>query len=105
MGDRLRRLRLSAGISQGELAQRVDVTQKEISKYEHGHTFPRIDRLETILAALGVTPEGFLGPSDALPYEFSGKVIEVAISLQRLLTTDPAAARQALSVLRVLLKG
>ena len=48
----LRALREAAGLTQEELAQRVDVTQSQLSKLEHREDF-RLSTLRRYVAALG----------------------------------------------------
>ncbi|MCD6462939.1 MAG: helix-turn-helix transcriptional regulator [Thermotogae bacterium] len=53
IGEKLRRLRLSRGLTQEELATRADVTRSFISQLETNKTSPSIETLEKILRALG----------------------------------------------------
>jgi len=58
VGARIRRAREAAGLSQTQLAQRVGVADKQVSRWEHGQQ-PRPGRLEAIADALGVPAESF----------------------------------------------
>jgi transcriptional regulator with XRE-family HTH domain len=54
-GERIRRLRLRAGMSQESLAQRVGVTSRTIWRLENGPNFnPRLETLRALAEALGV---------------------------------------------------
>jgi transcriptional regulator with XRE-family HTH domain len=54
-GERIRRLRLRAGMTQESLAQRVGVTTHTIWRLERGPTFnPRLETLRALAKALGV---------------------------------------------------
>jgi len=53
LGEKLRRLRRSRGLTQEELATRADVTRSFISQLETNKTSPSLDTLEKILRALG----------------------------------------------------
>ncbi len=44
----LKQSRKNLGISQGELAKRLDVVQSTITNYETGIRYPRLDKLEDI---------------------------------------------------------
>lgn len=54
-GERIRRLRLRAGMTQESLAQRVGVTTHTIWRLENSPTFnPRLETLRALAKALGV---------------------------------------------------
>ena len=53
----MRAIREADGMTQEQLAERIGATQKEVSRYEQGLSFPRPERLELIAAAL-VVPIG-----------------------------------------------
>ncbi len=52
IGERLKRLRLSKGLTQEELAERADLTKGFISQVERDKTSPSIETLQQILLAL-----------------------------------------------------
>ena len=54
--DRLRQLRVAAGLTQHELAMRTGTDASTIGKYESGSRTPYVDRLASLASALGVTP-------------------------------------------------
>jgi transcriptional regulator with XRE-family HTH domain len=53
----LRRAREVAGISQEELAERIEVHRTEISLLERGGREPRLGTMVKLAVALGTTPE------------------------------------------------
>ncbi len=53
----LRRAREIAGISQEELAERIEVHRTEISLLERGGREPRLGTMIKLAVALGTTPE------------------------------------------------
>lgn len=60
--DRIRRLRIKRGITQSELADRLNTTKQTISKYEKGIvTNIPSDRIEALAMILETTPEYLLG--------------------------------------------
>lgn len=60
--DRIRQLRESKGLTQEELAKRLNTTKQTISKYEKGIvTNIPSDRIEALAKILGTTPEYILG--------------------------------------------
>ncbi|MGH8910679.1 MAG: helix-turn-helix transcriptional regulator [Egibacteraceae bacterium] len=57
LGDRVRQLRLRAGLSQAELARRIGTTQPAIARLEAGGTSPSIHTLDRVARALGARLE------------------------------------------------
>lgn len=54
-GELIARKRKELGLSQEELAERVHVTDKAISRWETGRGMPGVDSLEPLAVALGLT--------------------------------------------------
>lgn len=52
IGEKLRNLRKSKKLTTQEIANRVNLSQSYISRFENGHAIPDIDLLEKILLAL-----------------------------------------------------
>jgi transcriptional regulator with XRE-family HTH domain len=52
LAERVRALRISGGLSQGELAERMGTTQSAISRLEAGGTSPSIETLDKVGNAL-----------------------------------------------------
>jgi len=59
IGEKLKKLRLSRGLTQEELAERTDLSRSFISQLESDKTSPSIETLEKILAALGTDLKHF----------------------------------------------
>ena len=57
LGERLKVLRIEAGLTQEELAQRIGLKKQNISRYENSHCEPNIRTAKRIADALGVTIE------------------------------------------------
>lgn len=55
--DKLREARLSAGLSQKELAARIGVVTSTVTQYENGRMSPTLQTLNKLAAALGCTAE------------------------------------------------
>lgn len=53
LGNKLRTLRKSRGLTTYELAEKISVSQSYISRFENNHAVPDIMLLEKILNALG----------------------------------------------------
>ncbi len=54
-GTMIRRLREEQGITQLQLAEKLNVSDKSISKWENAHGYPDISLIEPLAAALGVS--------------------------------------------------
>jgi transcriptional regulator with XRE-family HTH domain len=55
VGKNLKRLRMLAGLSQQELAQKIGVTQPRIARWEKGEVMPYAQYLAKLAKALEVT--------------------------------------------------
>lgn len=56
----IKTLREQAGMTQAELAERANVDQSAVSRWEIGNTKPRLRQIPIIAKALGVTVEELL---------------------------------------------
>ena len=54
IGDKIKELRKKAGISQQELADRLETTPQNLSQYETGKRQPKIETIQKMANALGV---------------------------------------------------
>lgn len=64
LGEKIRQLRLQVGLTQGELADRCELTKGYISQLENDLTSPSISTLIDILSALGSTLKEFFSDED-----------------------------------------
>jgi transcriptional regulator with XRE-family HTH domain len=64
VGDKLRALRRNAGLSQRELAMRLELSHQQIQKYERGDNALPLERIRSYAAALGVSPSSLAFPED-----------------------------------------
>ena len=53
IAELVRSARLTVGLSQAELAERLGTTQSAVSRWERGHDEPRLSSLNAILSACG----------------------------------------------------
>ncbi len=67
LGSHLAALRVNAGLSQGEVAQRVGVLQQTIAFWEQSDKPPRSEVLIMLADALGVTVETLLSENGHTP--------------------------------------
>ena len=61
-GERLRRYRKDKGLTQQELADRVGVSNKTVSRWESGGGYPDVSMLVPLARALGVAVDDLLDP-------------------------------------------
>ncbi len=61
IGQRIMEMRQKLGITQAELARRIDVKPAEISQYESGKRTPRWDKFNRILDEFNVSADYLLG--------------------------------------------
>lgn len=61
LGTRIKAARKAAGLTQGQLAERVGMAPITIRQYEGGKRQPRLAQLEALANALGVPLESFIG--------------------------------------------
>lgn len=64
IGSRIKKIRLSQGLTQHDLAERIGVTEKQISKIETGVHYPKFDNFIKILEALNITMREFASTGD-----------------------------------------
>ena len=60
LGARIRALRRAAGMNQKELGEKLGVSASTIGMYEQGRREPSADRLISLAALLGTSPDGLL---------------------------------------------
>lgn len=80
IGDRLREERLSAGLSQRELARRLGLSPSLISQLESGMSKPSVGTLYAIVTELGVSLDRIIKGSDSPPSVVSNGEVEDAQS-------------------------
>ena len=69
VAERLAALRKRAGLSQGDVAERLNVSRQAVSRWETGFTVPPTDNLSHLGRLYGVTLDELLSYSAALPPE------------------------------------
>lgn len=71
-GSKLKAVRKSKGITQLELAKRLNIAKGSISAYEQGATYPSVDVLIKICEVLNTSSDYLLGISDEVTLKMSG---------------------------------
>lgn len=57
LGEKIKRIRKSRGITQEQLAEMVDISSRNLSNIEIGASFVKAETLEKILDSLNITTE------------------------------------------------
>ena len=55
LGERIRQYRTDCGLSQGDFAERMDVSRQSVSKWENDLAVPELDKLVRMCAVFGIT--------------------------------------------------
>lgn len=86
-GERLRELRVKARMTQKRLADKLEVTEGTISKYEGGLTYPTFEGLRELSAIFNVSLDYLCGvekPSDISAFGLEEKQREILAALAEL---------------------
>ena len=102
-GQRLARLRKAAGLSQGELAERLGATQSLVSEYEHDNRRVHGERLSQIARLLHVSVDELLGHKAA---KTNGALsLKTVRRLKAIEALPPKRQKFVLQTLDALLRG
>ena len=69
IGERIKKARKSKGLTQKALAEKVDIAEITIRKYEGNSREPSFDMLQKVAAALDVSPWSLMGWEEPDPTE------------------------------------
>lgn len=100
MAMRLRWAREQAGLSQGQVAQRMGVHRPTISQIEAGERNVRIDELDQFAELYGVSREWLVDGDKVLPGERDPRIQLAARELGKLKGADLDAILRLIQVLR-----
>lgn len=86
IGKLIKNARLSKGYTQKEIANKLGVTDKAVSKWECGKSFPDITMIESISRELGISVNQLVGVADnskeeAVMLEKNEKKIKIRIMI------------------------
>lgn len=77
-GNQISTRRKAIGMTQKELAEKLYVTDKAVSKWERGINFPDLTLIETLAAVLDTTPAKLLGLENAKQDEIVSSMAELS---------------------------
>lgn len=98
-GMKIRDFRKARNMTQAELAKKVFVSDKAISRWENGMNYPDISRLEAISQALDCTIIELLGIEDSSPREVAEVITE--LSMEEIYSTANDIVKRAIFSLLV----
>ncbi len=98
-GMKIRDFRKARNMTQAELAKKVFVSDKAISRWENGMNYPDISRLEAISQALDCTIIELLGIEDSSPREVAEAITE--LSMEEIYSTANDIVKRAIFSLLV----
>ncbi len=64
--NQIKKARILAGMTQGELAERLSVSKVAVSLWESGKHFPSVKRLSQVAKVLNIAPEKLLEDKRAI---------------------------------------
>jgi transcriptional regulator with XRE-family HTH domain len=80
LGSRIKALRLSHSLSQGEVGASVGVSKASVSQWELGFAVPRGEHLVRLANCLGTTPGALWGDASHLAMPLNEELLTMAIS-------------------------
>jgi transcriptional regulator with XRE-family HTH domain len=107
LGERIRQRRKGLHLSQESLAELIDSSQKQISKYENGEDKPSSDVVHRLSQSLNVSADYLLGLTDIPERPMRGQAdldqdeIELLNMYRRI---PPGERRKLIEVTKVLLR-
>jgi transcriptional regulator with XRE-family HTH domain len=102
VGARVKAARLSKGVSQAALAQRVGLTFQQIQKYERGDNRISASKLVQIAGALSVLPMEFLsGLEDSAATSFDFSLFQASGAMDLLVAFGALSPREQRALLRL----
>lgn len=84
---RIAEAREARGYTQEQLAQAIGTTQQTIQRWESGQVTPRIDKVEDVSRALGITMSFLLGIDDNKKEQLSAQEQEI-VDIMRSVTVE-----------------
>lgn len=93
IGDKIKEYRKKAGLTQEQLASRLNVTFQTVSKWETNTSSPDLSMIVPLTRLFGVTADELLGLNDT---ETDARYIELTTEYNRTFNTDDFAKRQSI---------
>lgn len=104
IGDRIRIIRNDKGLSIEELAERADVNTTHLGRIERGETIPKLDSIEKIINALGITFEELFRYIQPTAKNGGENDTTLALLINRLNHLNPTEQKEVLNLFEILFK-
>ncbi len=88
-GEKIKRMRQKRGLTQEQLAEAVDISQRALSAIERGENFVTSETIDKLIKALNTTSEelfalNHLKPKDELINEINNNLLKISKDQQKL---------------------
>jgi len=104
VGDRIRLIRIERGFSIEELAEKADVNTTHLGRIERGETVPKLDSIEKIINALGITFEELFKHIQPAAGTNVEDETDIALLINRLNSLNPSERKEVISLFDILYK-
>lgn len=104
IGDRIRLLRTERGFSIEELAEKADVNTTNLGRIERGETIPKLDSIEKIINALGITFEELFKNIQPTTVNNRENKTDIDFMINRLNSLNPSEQKDVLNLFDILYK-
>lgn len=94
LSENIKTIRKSKGLSQQELAVKLNVVRQTVSKWEQGLSVPDADMLITIAEVLGISVSQLLGENVQVPQATDLKIISEKLEIINLQLAQKKMAKQ-----------
>lgn len=88
VGNRISSLRKAKGLTQKQLAEKLHVTDKAVSKWERGLNFPDLMLIENLAAILGICAAELLGLEQATSEQTIAEVTQISQEEKKRITRE-----------------
>lgn len=102
LGDRIRQLRSSRGLSQERLAELADLSRDAVSRIERADREPRLETLDALAQALGIELPDILKFDRGPPRPFNANELRVLRIMRHLCSVDGWMADRVVEVVATL---
>lgn len=103
LSDNLKKMRKMKHLTQKDLADKVDLAEITIRKYESGERKPSIEMIEKLASALQVTPYDLLSTPDSLSLTNNRYINEIINSLTSLSQSPDESIQELARTLELLI--
>ncbi|HHV09907.1 MAG TPA: helix-turn-helix transcriptional regulator [Clostridiales bacterium] len=104
IGNRIRTLRNDKGFSIEELAEKADINTTHLGRIERGESIPRLDSIEKIINALGITFEELFRYIQPAAKTSGENDTSLAFLINKLNSLKPGEQKEVLNLFDILFR-